>query len=57
MSGAVGVERILPVNLPALQKSLKLTKLLFVELEFSLRNLQEVKKSKTKEEIVCLSLS
>jgi ribosomal protein L19 len=36
MSGSVGVERIFPVNLPALQK-LKSTKVQFVELEFSKR--------------------
>jgi ribosomal protein L19 len=34
MSGSVGVERIFPVNLPALQK-VEINKKRFVELEFS----------------------
>jgi ribosomal protein L19 len=50
MSGAVGVERIFPVNLPALQKFEINKKVQFVELEFYFRELTGKKaKSKTRE--------
>jgi hypothetical protein len=49
MSGSVGVERIFPVNLPALQK-LKSTKVQFVELEFSTLENLLVKAKKDKKD-------
>jgi hypothetical protein len=50
MSGSVGVERIFPVNLPALQK-VEINKVQFVELEFStLENLLVKAKIKDKED-------
>jgi hypothetical protein len=49
MSGSVGVERIFPVNLPALQKLKSTKKVQFVELEFStLENLLVKAKIKDK---------
>jgi hypothetical protein len=48
MSGSVGVERIFPVNLLALQKSWNQQKVQFVELEFSTSENLLVKKAKIK---------
>lgn len=48
MSGAIGVERIFPVNLPALQKLKSTRKVLFVELEFSTSENLLVKKLRLK---------
>jgi large subunit ribosomal protein L19 len=50
MSGSVGVERIFPVNLPALQKIESTKEVKFVELEFSTLENLLVKKQKLEKE-------